>query len=259
MSEVNLKKCIFIVLLLMSSSYLFAQKQNLNIVYIGDSITQGAQLDDPTTEAPPATASAWLRLQKGIGMVAFSNNGISGFTTVNFLPSTNTVFNKVEQAANTFTDKQAALIFSIMLGTNDSAITGPMGSPVSADQYHDNLKSIIDRLLQDFPKCKIIIQLPIWYSPNTYNGAKYLQEGLTRLQSYFSQINRLKGEYAETHPKQVFATNKKAFHYFRKNYLTDLKPEEGRQGTFYLHPNKKGDEVLGTFWAKAIYKMISKN
>ena len=253
-----MKKLLFIILLLASTTA-FGQKHKLNVVYIGDSITQGVQLDDPATEAPPAKASAWLRKQKGIANVTFSNNGISGFTTVDFLPATNTVFNKAEQAASAFTDKQADLIFSIMLGTNDSAVIGPHGSPVSPGQYHDNLKAIIDRLLQDFPKAKVIIQLPLWYSPDTYNGAKYLQEGLTRLQSYFPQIKKLVGEYASTDPKHVFESDAKAFDYFSKNYLTDLIPEQGRQGTFYLHPNKKGTEALGTFWGKSIYRIIGKN
>ncbi len=238
---------------------LFAQKQNLNVVYIGDSITQGGQLNDPGTEAAPAIASAWLRMQRVIGKVEFSNQGVSGFTTVDFLPSTNTIFPRVDVAAKAFNDKQATLVFSIMLGTNDSASEGPDGSPVSAEQYHDNLKVIIDSLLKDFPNCKIIIQRPLWYSPNTYNSSRYLQEGLNRLQSYFPQIDELTAEYAITKPKQVFAADRKAFDYFREHYLTDLKPEPGRQGTFYLHPNKKGAEVLGSYWGSAIYKMISRN
>lgn len=256
MSEIRIKKGIFIVLFLLSSSLLFAQKQNLNIVYIGDSITQGVQLNDPGTEAPPAKATAWLRKQKGMGEIEFSNQGFSGFTTVDFLPSTHTVFQKADQAAAAFEDKQAMLMFSIMLGTNDSAVTGPNGSPVSPEQYHDNLKTIIDSLLKDFPAAKIVIQLPIWYSPNTYNGSKYLQEGLTRLQSYFPQINKLVTEYAASRPKQVSASDKKAFDYFKQHYLTDLIPETGRQGTFYLHPNKKGTDALGRFWAEAIYKNV---
>ncbi|HEY4194182.1 MAG TPA: GDSL-type esterase/lipase family protein [Mucilaginibacter sp.] len=255
----KLRSLFFIVLFLTASTTIFAQKQNLDIVYIGDSITQGVQLDDPSTEAPPATASAWLRKQKGIGKVEFSNQGVSGFTTVDFLPSTNTVFSRADQAAADFKDKNATLIFSILLGTNDSASDGPNGSPVSAVQYHDNLKTIIDRLLKHFPDARFIIQQPIWYSPNTYNGARYLQEGLTRLQSYFPQIDKLVTEYASTKPGQVFSADKKAFDYFSTNHLTDLKPEPGRQGTFYLHPNKKGAEALGAFWAEAIYQHISKN
>jgi lysophospholipase L1-like esterase len=254
------RSALLISTLLFFASYtVFAQKKNLNIVYIGDSITQGAQLKDPVNEGPTATASAYLRTKNDIGKVAFSNNGLSGFTTVDFLPSTNKAFNTVEQAANAFEDKSAELIFSIMLGTNDSASTTTNGAPVSDEQFHDNLKAIIDRLLLDFPNCKVIIQPPTWYSPTTYNGARYLQEGLTRLQSYFPQIEKLANEYSATHPKQVFAGNKKAFKYFKENYLTTLNPEEGRQGTFYLHPNKKGDEALGAFWADVIYKAARKN
>lgn len=259
MSGIRMKGFFFTGLFLTSSLVLFAQKQNLNVVYIGDSITQGGQLNDPATESAPAIASAWLTGQKGIGKVEFSNQGVSGFTTVDFLPSTNTVFPKADSAAKAFNDKYATLVFSIMLGTNDSASEGPNGSPVSAEQYHDNLKSIIDRLLQDFPNSKIIIQRPLWYSPNTYNSSKYLQEGLNRLQSYFPEIDQLAAEYAITKPKQVFAADRKSFNYFSRHYLTDLKPEPGRQGTFYLHPNKKGAEVLGSYWGNAIYKMISRN
>jgi lysophospholipase L1-like esterase len=258
MPVIRIKKAILIALFLLNSAFLFAQKQNINIVYIGDSITQGGQMNDPATEAPPATATAWLRKQEDIGEIEFSNQGVSGFTTVDFLPSTNTAFPKADGAAAAFADKQATLIFSIMLGTNDSASDGPNGSPVSPEQYHDNLKAIIDRLLQHFPNAKVVIQWPIWYSPSTYNSSRYLQEGLTRLQTYFPQIDQLVTEYA-TKPRQIFASSREAFDYFNKNYLTELRAEQGRQGTFYLHPNKKGSETLGTFWAEAIYKSISTN
>src|SRR6266571_607597 len=87
MSEVRIMRCLFVVVFLINSSLTFAQKKNLNIVYIGDSITQGVQLTDPGKEAPPAIATAWLRKQKGIGKVEFSNQGVSGFTTVDFLPA----------------------------------------------------------------------------------------------------------------------------------------------------------------------------
>ena len=231
-------------------------KQNLNIVFIGNSITHGANLDDPLDHAPPVIAAVYLRKQANIGTVNYSNQGYSGFTTVDFLPSTGTAFKKVEVATSAFEDKKAQLIFSIKLGTNDSAIEGPNGSPVAPGNYQQNLKTIADNLLKEFPGCIIIFQHPIWYSPNTYNGAKYLQEGLSRLQSYIPLIDQLVADYAQTHPKQVFVGDTDAFGYFKKNYLTDLTPEEGHQGTFYLHPNKKGAAALGTFWAKAILKVL---
>lgn len=255
-----MKRYIYITaILLFSISASFGQdkKQNINVVFIGNSITQGVQLSDPATEAPPATAIAWLRQQKNLGTVEFSNQGHSGYTTLDFLPGTNT-FTKVEQAAAAFTDKDALLIFSVKLGTNDSAIHGPHGAPVSPGDYIQNVKTIADKLLAVFPKAIIVFQHPIWYSPNTYNGSKYLQEGLSRLQSYVPKIDSLVANYAITNPKQVFVGDKKAFKYFKKHHLTDLIPEKGKQGTFYLHPNKQGAVVLGEFWGKAIDKVVRK-
>lgn len=231
------------------------KKQNINVVFIGNSITQGVQLSDPATEAPPATAIAYLRKQQDLGTVEFSNHGHSGYTTLDFLPGTDT-FVKVEQAAGAFTDKEALLIFSIKLGTNDSAVQGPHGAPVSPENYIQNLKTITNKLLADFPKAIVIFQHPIWYSPNTYNGAKYLQEGLSRLKSYIPKIDSLVGAYAAIPPRRVFEGDKKAFKYFKKNHLANLIPENGKQGTFYLHPNKQGAVALGEFWGKAIEKVV---
>src|SRR3569832_956945 len=107
-------KILFIILLSISTLFCFAQKKNLNIIYIGDSITQGVQLADPRTEAPPATATAWLRKQKGLGKVEFSNQGVSGFTTVDFLPATNTVFPRTDKAASALNSRDATLVFFIM-------------------------------------------------------------------------------------------------------------------------------------------------
>ena len=254
MSEFRGQRYIFFVLLLINSLSLFAQsKKDIHIIYIGDSITQGVQLNDPATQAPPATASDYIQSQHGT--VDFSNQGHSGYTTVDFLPGGET-FKQLEQAANGFSGKPGLVIFSIMLGTNDSAIKGPNGSPVSPNAYFANLKTIIDRLLTDYPNCKVIINHPIWYSPNTYNGAQYLQEGLDRLQSYFPEIKKLVDAYAESNKGQVFVGDTKAFDYFRKTHLTNLIPENGHEGTFYLHPNVAGAKELGIFWAKAIYKRV---
>ena len=248
------------IILLFGGTIVYPQsKRNLNIIFIGNSITYGAGLADPATEAPPVIACNYLRQQANIGTVAFSNQGYSGFTTVDFLPSTAKAFKRIEAAAHAFSDKQALLIFSIKLGTNDSAIQGPNGSPVSPEAYKQNLKTIADSLLTEFPGCLLIFQHPIWYSPNTYNGAKYLEEGLLRLQTYMPQIDHLVAEYAVSHPKRVFVGDKKGFNYFKKHYLTNLQPEQGHQGIFYLHPNKQGANASGNFWGEAINKVIKRN
>jgi hypothetical protein len=110
--------------------------------------------------------------------------------------------------------------------------------------------------LRHYPESKIIIHYPLWYSPNTYNRSKYLQEGLTRLQTYFPVIDALVKNYSKTNPGHVFTGDKKAFSYFKEHHLTDMKHETGQQGIFYLHPNKKGSKELGLFWGKEISKIL---
>lgn len=225
----------------------------MNVVFIGDSITQGEQHITPS----PDFAIRLLERKTGIGKVTFSNQGISGCTTVDFLPSTGTHFQNVVKAADSFyKDKEATLIFSIMLGTNDSATKGPLGSPVSSDSYRNNMKTIIDRLLKNYPCSKIVIHYPIWYAPNTYNKSMYLQEGLTRLQSYFPMIDSLVLNYSKTNHGHVFSGDKAAFNYFKQNHLSNMLSEPGQQGIFYLHPNEKGSLELGRFWANAIFKIL---
>jgi lysophospholipase L1-like esterase len=252
----NFKKTsLLIFALLFSTLIALAQKRDINIVFIGNSITYGGGLPDRDRQAPPITCANYLREQSNIGMVEISNQGHSGYTTLDWLPGTN-AFIAAEAAAKAFVNKKAQLLFSIKIGTNDSAIKGTHGAPVSVEDYRINLKSIIDQLLVDFPKCLVVIQHPIWYSPNTYNGTAYLQEGLTRLQTYIPVIDNLVKEYKASNPKQVYIGDKKAFKYFKKNAETDLIHEQGKQGIFYLHPNPKGAIALGEFWGKAIAKVL---
>jgi lysophospholipase L1-like esterase len=251
-TDMNFKKvCLLSFVLLFTAVMAFGQKRDINIVFIGNSITYGGGLPQP----PPVVCANYLKTQPNIGAVDFSNQGHSGYTTLDWLPGTK-AFITAEAAAKAFANQQAQLIFSIKIGTNDSAMKGPHGSPVSVEDYRTNLKNIIDQLLKDFPGCMVIIQHPIWYSNNTYNGSMYLQEGLDRLQTYIPVIDDLVKSYEAPNPKQVYIGDKKAFKYFKKNYLTDFTPENGKQGIFYLHPNPKGAVALGEFWGKAIVKIL---
>lgn len=232
-------------------------KKNINIVFIGNSITQGVLIDNPSHNAPPVKAALVLTGKPGVASVKYSNQGVSGCTTVDYLPQTETLFPKAKTAANKFAEETwATLIFSIMLGTNDSAIKGPNGAPVSAEKYKENMTTIVDKLLALYPGCKIVLHRPVWYSPNTYNGAMYLKEGLNRLQSYYPILQSLVKDYSGRFPGQVFMGDTEAFDYFKANYQSHLIPEEGNAGTFYLHPNVKGAAVLGNYWAEAIMKAL---
>lgn len=243
--------------LLCSATAGAAGKKHLNIVFIGNSITHGAGLADPAHDAPPVHAAFYLGKQADVGEVKYANRGVSGCTTVDYLPGTGTLFAGMQEAADRFKDEDwATMVFSIMLGTNDSAVEGTNGCPVSPARYRKNMAAIIDRLLELYPGCKIVLHRPIWYSPNTYNSAMYLKEGLLRLQSYYPEIRKLAEAYAAAHPGQVFLGDTEGFDFFKENY-GKFQHEDGRAGIFFLHPTEEGAKDLGELWGKAIHKAIS--
>ena len=250
-----MKHFLFFLLFFIATTVKSNAQQPVNIVYIGNSITQGVLLQDASIEAPPAQASLYLKEKLGTD-VNFRNCGVSGMTTLNFLPVSKQQFPNVKSAADELSKLNGTLLFSISLGTNDSACSGTFGAPVVPEQYYTNLEAIIDELLRLYPSCQIIIQSPIWYSPNTYNGTIYLNEGLQRLISYFPMIPQLVESYDSKNPGRVYLGDTLAFNFFKEHYKEILQPEEGNAGTFYLHPNKKGAEVLGKFWAEAILKIL---
>jgi len=245
---------VYVVLL---TSFSPGKRTKLNIIFIGDSITEGSALPQPSLEAPSIVIKQILTSKKQFTSVNIANLGFSGHTSFDFLPTTNKDFPKVIEAANALNkDTSATLLFSIMLGTNDSAISGPNGSPVSPEQYDQNLSKIIDALSNQFPKAKFVIQYPLWYSTNTQNNASYLEEGLNRLKNYLPKIDNLVKKYNKLTPKRVFAGDKSGFDFFEKNHSTLYKPEQGKKGTFYLHPNADGSKELAKIWIKGILKAI---
>lgn len=235
-------------------AFIIPKPLKVNILFIGDSITYGQNKPDLQ---PSVYALTFLKEKfKGIQFTQ-ANRGVSGYTTKNFLPGEPEFEKVVKDADDFYSNSSAQLVFSIMLGTNDSAINGPYGAPASPEQYRNNLKTIADSLLKRYPKSKIVFNYPIYYSPNTYNGAMYLQEGLNRLQSYFPQIDGLIQDYRTSNPGQVYSGHKNGFADFKKDYLHLLIPEQGRQGIFYLHPNKDGARLLGQNWGKVLAKIIN--
>jgi lysophospholipase L1-like esterase len=231
----------------------------LDIVYLGDSITYGAFIPDADrdTKAPPAICSRQIESKlKGV-TVFFSNQGHGGHTTVDFLPSSHSDFPQAEDAAKKLqADHPGKLVFSIMLGTNDSASNMTNGAPVSPAKYGDNLTAIIDQLLADFPAAEIVVHRPIWYSPNTHNAATYEQAGLDRLQTYVPVTQSVVDAENGSHLGHVHLGDVLAYSYFEQNHLKELKPEEGAKGTFYLHPNLIGAASLGGFWADGIISSL---
>lgn len=227
---------------------------DVNIVYIGNSITYGALLDNPSTQAPPVAASAMVEQLSG-QKVHMHNAGVSGTTTTDWLPATATYFQRMTVAADSLQRNGHPMLFSISLGTNESASTRTLGGPMTPAQYATNLRSIIDALRLRYPAARIAVQYPIWYSPNTYNGATYLQAGLQRLQSYFPAIESVVDSYGKE--PWITAGNPAAFDEFRDHADDWFTAEQGNAGTFRLHPNATGAKHLGEIWAQAIARLTS--
>jgi lysophospholipase L1-like esterase len=229
-----------------------------DLVFIGDSITAGIGTQDFATQAAPVAAAHDLQQDLGASAaVYFSNQGQNGHTTTDFLPGGGD-FTNVEVAAKKLeADHPGQLVFSIMLGTNDSANHGPTGAPLSAVGYAKNMQAIIDKLLGDFPDAKFVLNHPMWYSPNTHNGADYQgNSAADRLKSYFGAIDSVIADEAAPHPGHVFLGDTDAYDYFSIHFQTELNGENGTNGTFYLHPNPTGGQSLGKFWATAIAKAL---
>lgn len=258
-----MRKFIFFVTLLLAGSALYSlsaqeKEVDLNIVFIGNSITQGVQLRDPQKEAPPVKCARWLQEQPGIGNVDYFNGGRSGCTTVDYLPEQNNLFLWMKEQADRLNNNKGLLIFSVMLGTNDSAISGPKGAPVEPSRYRENLVKIVDEILRLYPRALVVLNAPLWYSPNTYNRSMYLVAGQKRLLSYFPELENIVKEYGLSRPGRVKMGDTDAYVDFKENYLTDSFAESGQAGIFYLHPNEKGGTKLAEHWGKAILKAIGK-
>jgi len=118
----------------------------------------------------------FIESSAGIGEVRTSNQGHSGHTTLDFLPADGKDAKGVKEAADAFVSPDRELVFSLMLGTNDSACKGPNGAPMSPATYQANLETITDRLLAAYPRAKVVLQYPVWYSTNTYNSSCYLRK-----------------------------------------------------------------------------------
>ena len=227
-------------------------KENINLLFIGNSITAGATLSNAAQQAPPIVCRQLIEQATGITTNVY-NGGHSGITTWGYLPG-RTDFTRIVSNAKAFKKQNGGLIYiSIMLGTNDSACTTTEGAPVSTNTYGKNIRTIIDSLIAAIPDCRILLNYPIWYSPNTHNGAMYLQEGLDRLRSYYPILDTIVEEY-----EQVYAGNRGVWEYFEDNKVLFTK-EAGNSGNFFLHPNVVGAQRLAEIWAKSLLEIMKKD
>ena len=242
------------VCLVLGASAQPRKARTCNLIFIGNSITEGALHANKKKTAPPVVAANLVGNMLSMD-VHYRNCGRSGATTVDFLPEQKRDFVRVEKAIEEIKAlSYAPILFSIMLGTNDSANFGPNGSPVSNEDYKKNLMTMIGRIRELCPNAIFVLQRPIWYSPNTHNAAQYLVAGQKRMVAYTDVLIEIANENED-----VYLGDRDAFDYFGAKHRKYMFAEDGKAGTFYLHPNEAGARKLARYWAQAIVKVVKKN
>ena len=228
-----------------------AAPQNANIVFIGDSITSGYLMKFPERDAPPVRAAAWLNTQSGITNVFFRNCGKPGYRTDQFLPGRpNSAWNEVKRAGEFFQKIPGKLIFSVMLGANDSA--GCNDTAIHPpERFHADMKDLVEALCVSFPDSVIVIHHPTGYTkaPGTY------PENLAR---YKGEIDSLVAEMGKPYPGRVFLGDVKAWAFFEENRATHWIRETRSGAPYYIHPNEQGAQVIGRLWGEAIARAINR-
>lgn len=245
-------------------SFSFAQR-SANIVFIGNSITYGALHQQRDATAPPSQCARWLTQQEGVDTVYFRNCGRSGKTTYHFLPNAadvvpagdKTYFGDVVAQTRELVTAHPGqpLIFSIMLGTNDT-VERPKNSHTSPDDYVKNLTAIIDSLLTLWPDAHVVLNKPTWYYPDyhTKGGSIASKKSLKLIAAYYDCFPQVVRNCKEDH---VHIGDAEAYDYFRQHYKTDVFEEKDARGkSYWLHPNEQGARRLAEYWGKALLPVL---
>ena len=240
-------------------------RNDVNIVFIGNSITYGALHQQRDVTAPPAQCAKWLSEQEGVDSVYFRNCGRSGRTTYHFLPNAadvipagdKTYFGDVVAKTSELVKQHPGvpLIFSIMLGTNDS-VERKHNSHTTPDDYVRNLVAIIDSLLTLWPDAHVVLNKPIWYTPDyvTKGGSIGSKQSQKLIGIY---ADRFRDVISRCKAGHVHLGDKDAYDYFKKNWKTDINEEKDARGkSYWLHPNEQGARKLAEYWGKAILQVI---
>jgi len=226
--------------------------RNLNIVFIGDSITSGYLMKFPERDAPPVYAAAWLKGQLGVTNVLFRNCGKPAYRTDQFLPDqVNSAWGGVKQAGESYRNVPGTLIFSVMLGANDSAGNGDTERHSPA-RFKADMKRLVEALRGSFPESVVVIHHPTGYTKAPGTNPEYLAR-------YKQAINSLVGEVAGAHSGRVFLGDVSAWAFFDANMETHWFKETRCGVPYYVHPNELGAGVIGGLWGKAILQAVNQS
>lgn len=261
-----MKRLLISFLMLAGALCIQAVERSYNIVFIGNSITYGALHKQRETTAPPAQCAHWLSEQDGIDTVYFKNCGRSGRTTYHFLPRAadvipagdKTYFGDVVAKTRELVKAHPTLplLFSIMLGTNDT-VERPKNEHTSPANYANNLVQIIDSLLTLWPDAHVVLNRPTWYYPDyhTRGGSIATKKSLRLIAEYAQQFPLIA---SRCKPGHVHIGDSEAYAYIEQHHQTDVFEEKDARGkSYWLHPNEQGATRLAQFWGKAMLPVLA--
>lgn len=195
----------------------------LSILYIGDSITFGAN-GDPV-----------LVMGQNLSVLGYSvtqvNRGIAGSTSTNWANSTGGTSLSASVAAGVAAGCEWC---QIMLGTNDAKAAINTTPAV----YLANLTVIVKACVA--AGMKVVLNQPIWTVPGAAAGT-WLQTANTNYQQYYAALAPL------VNNTNVFYGDTLALYWF------ELNPTHLQDG---VHPTAIGDTDLGMIWAYSFLKAI---
>jgi lysophospholipase L1-like esterase len=188
------------------------------ILFVGDSITSGmTNCNYALSQCDKAAESA---VSKEIDLL-----GKDGFAAKLGNTDAQTTTDHLASGLNV----EGADIAQIMLGTNDA------GQGLSAPEYKQNMREIVDKLLASGVK-KVIVNKPI-FAVNVADKINQYWDYLQTEPNLFDGIQVVKGDES-------------AYDWFaERTYLLD-----GDGNGF--HPDAYGYEILGRFWAEALQRII---
>jgi len=223
----------FFLILLFAANLNGEKKRKIKVACIGDSITFGARLEDPSTDSYPA------QLQKLLGeKYEVTNFGVGGSTLIR--KGRPTVWNQLPKIVESNPD-----VVVISLGTNDTCGMGTCGNRKYweyIDEYEQDYNDLIDALKSMPSKPDIWVCAPSPMVIETPGLDDSRIEGLTirkpRLQELIGIVKNVAKE--------------KNIKFIDLNTPMDHKPElfTEKDG---VHPNKAGYKVI----AELVYNKIN--
>jgi len=217
----------------------------LNLVFVGDSITFGAHLASPRTEAPPAQAADWLEKHvPGPVTVEFRNLGVSGARTDELLPGT-ARWTVIKAACDEFKGKPGRLVFSVMIGANDAYGNHDPAGSHSPARFEKDLTALCRALLKACPKAILVVNGPTGFPMAVKKG-----DWRATLRDYIPVLPVVVAKLGKQFPDRVFLGDARAWKL--------LSADGPKYYADNIHPNAAGAAIVGRLWGEAIRSALGR-